>query len=110
MTYKVFYSPYPINIINMNEEEIRNSERLAILEDLGGDTYNRPNITRAELIDDINSLSATEYEQGAYKVLKHMFPNATRFLNEAVITRDIDKMMVLLDVFLEGTKYSDSNS
>lgn len=92
----------------MTEEEIRNDERLLILNSMGGDTYARETITRQELLADLNSLSNLERMSGMYYIIKHLYPNKElqRVLSEV---KDDRTFVDICRVFIAGMKHDKNN-
>jgi len=92
----------------MTEEEIRNNERLIILDSMGGDTYARETITREELLSDLNSLSNLERMSGMYCIIEHLYPNKElqRVLSDV---KDDRTFVDICRVFIAGMKHDKNN-
>lgn len=82
----------------LNEEEIRNSERLIILEAMGGDGYNLQAISRQELIKELADLSFNEYLSGMYRIIHHLYPKKRKLLDKIAQTKTTAQILDILDI------------
>lgn len=94
----------------MNEEQIRNDERLKILDRMGGDTYNLQSITPDVLYKELNDLSFMEYMSGIYSTVHHLYPKASLLLSAIAVSPTTEDAFMKLNMFLEGKNYNDKNN
>lgn len=94
----------------LNEEAIRNNERLKILEEMGGDTYNLQSITSEVLYKELNDLSFMEYMSGIYSTVHHLYPKASLLLSAIAVSPTTEDAFMKLNMFLEGKNYNDKNN